>query len=73
MHAIQVFYWPCRRWLSLAGLALALLSIPAGYLARSDQVIVVGITLGAALMLAQVVVTVVRNVRAVRQGKPPTF
>jgi hypothetical protein len=62
-----------HRWLSLIGLAIALLSISVGALTGSGVLIAVLIGIGGALMVAQVVVSVTRNVKAMREGKPPQF
>ena len=62
-----------RRWLSLTGLVIALLAIPVGAATNNGVAIAVLIGVGGALMLAQVVVSVIRNLKAAWTGQPPQY
>ena len=62
-----------RRWLSLAGLAVCFAAVPVGFLTSSNVITAGLIGIGGLLLLAQVVVSLRRNIRALREGQPPRF
>lgn len=61
-----------RRWLTLGGLVIALLGIPIGAM-TSHGVLVGFVGVGVLLMFAQIAISVTKNVKAVREGRPPQF
>jgi hypothetical protein len=67
-----VSYVVRRRWLSLAGLGLALLGVPF-YAAGNPDVGAVFVFVGAGVMAVQVAISFFRNVHARGKGEPPTF
>ena len=62
-----------RRWLSLTGLAVGFAAIAFGALTKNGALLTIIALVAVALMFAGMVVSVCKNVKAVRAGQPPRF
>jgi hypothetical protein len=60
------------RWISLTGLAVGF-AIGIRFLTNNSTLVTIMFTIAVLLMLAGTVVSVYRNVKAVRTGEPPRF
>jgi hypothetical protein len=61
------------RWISLTGLAVGFTAIGIRFLTNNSTLVTIMFTIAVLLMLAGTVVSVYRNVKAVRTGEPPSF
>lgn len=62
-----------RRWLSLTGLAVGFAAIAFGALTKNGTLLTIMVLAAMVLIFAGMVVSVYKNVKAMRAGQPPRF
>jgi membrane-associated PAP2 superfamily phosphatase len=60
-----------RRWLSLTGLAVGFAAIAFGALTKNGTLLTIMALVAVVLVFAGMVVSVYKNVKAMRAGRPP--